>query len=388
MRNRLNLTVIEGGYGRKLHSGYHFVCAEATNTRLMGVVGIHVVWQKSEDEFFHELYHLDYESYGVDGYESFINPDDDFLEHQIRSMMGGLGGEFVPLEAKEVRILLQSAVSVAPECLGEYPEVEEAFPNVNREAIYTEDEYDEICTRLSPQLGRNGLIHYFMMRTVGQDWSGRRALWKCEDSNYDFRDMTLVPSTLIRESIEEISDGVFEVMSLVDGFNGYDMYISEIVLESTESKHKIKSAEILQKMKISSIEAAMMLKKKEFLSVYTVLDENFDIDLEDRYPELMDNEHEAGVLFSRFKDNNDHVEEAVFYLSGDILGLYYVTDEDQMLVSSFSEESLDMIEEELSEWIGDKLIRPAGQFVIDAPMLYDFVNSGLGNFFDFLNAEE
>ncbi len=34
------------------------------------------------------------------------------------SMMGGLGGEFVELEAKEVRILLQSAVAVAPECLG------------------------------------------------------------------------------------------------------------------------------------------------------------------------------------------------------------------------------------------------------------------------------
>ncbi len=47
-----------------------------------------------------------------------------------------------------------------------------------------------------------------------------------------------------------------------------------------------------------------------------------------------------------------------------------------------------MIEAELTEWIGEKLIRPAGQFVIDVPMLYDFVNSGYGNFFDFLNAEE
>ncbi len=173
-----------------------------------------------------------------------------------------------------------------------------------------------------------------MMRTVGQDWSGRRALWTHKDRNYDFRDMTLMPSTLIRESIEEISEDVYEVTSLVDGFNGYDMYISEIKLCDNTGSYKVESAEILQKMKISSIEAAMMLKKKEFISVYTVLDESFDIDLEEQYPELMDNEHEAGVLYSRFKDNNDHVEKQIFYLSGDILGLYYITDEDQMLVSS------------------------------------------------------
>ncbi len=75
-------------------------------------------------------------------------------------------------------------------------------------------------------------------------------------------------------------------------------------------------------------------------------------------------------------------------LSGDILGLYYITDENQMLISSFSEESLEQIESELLNWSGDKLIRPAGQFVIDVPLLYDFVNSGYGDFFDFLNGEE
>ncbi|WP_430884001.1 hypothetical protein [Fusibacter sp. JL216-2] len=388
MKNRLNLTVIEGGYGRKLHSGYHFLRARATNTRLMGVVGVHVVWQKSEEEYFHELYHLDYESYGIDGYEYYINPDEAFLNEQIMSMMGGLGGDFVSLEAKDVRIMLQSAVAVAPECLGEYPEIEEAFPNVNKTAIYNADEYDVICRALSPETKAYGTIHYFMMRTVGHDWSGRRALWNKTESNAEFRSLTVSPSTLIRESIKTISEGLYEVTSLIDGQTGYYMYISEIALNESSTSFKVKSAEIVQGMKVSSIEAAMMLKKKEFISVYTLLDENFGFDLEDKYPELMANEHEAGVLYSRFKDNNDHVEHSIFYLSGDILGLYYITDENQMLISSFSEESLEQIESELLNWSGDKLIRPAGQFVIDVPLLYDFVNSGYGDFFDFLNGEE
>lgn len=388
MKNKLNLVVLEGGYGKKLHSGYHFMEAYATNTRLMGVVGIHVKWQKSEHEFFHELYHLDFESYGIDGYEGFINPNEDFLDHRIRKMMGGLGGVFVPLEAKEIRILLQSAVAVAPECLGEYPEVEEAFPNVNRGKIYTDDEYDRVCAKLMPEIGLNGLIHYFMMRTVGQDWSGRRLLFENAEMNFDFRDMTLMPSTLIRQSIECVDEGKYLVTSLVDGFNGYDMVVSELNTVTRNGERKIKSAEMVRKMKISSIEAALMLKKKEYISLYTVLDETIDVDLENRYPEMMDNEHDAGILYSRFKDNNDHVEEEVFYLSGDILGLYYITDSDQMVVSSFSEESLTVIEDELSDFVGDKLIRPAGQFVIDVPILYDFVNSGYSDFFDFLNGEE
>jgi len=387
MSNKVNLTVLEGGYGRKLHSGYHFISAEATNTRLMGVVGIHVIWQKSEGAFYHELYHLDFESYGVDGYESYTNPDPDVLDHQIEQMMGGLGGAFVPLEARDVRVLLQSAVSVAPECLGEYPETEEAFPNVNKKMIYDENEYDSICVKLTPEVGVYGQIHYFMMRTVGQDWSGRRALWQDTESNFDFRDMTIVPSTLIRESIKLIGDNTYQVTSLIDSFNGYDMVISEIKV-TLEPAIYITHAEMVRKMKISSIEAAMMLKKKEYISVYAVLDEDFGMDLEEKYPAMMDNEHDAGVLYSRFKDNNNHVEEGVFYLSGDILGLYYITDEMQMLVSSFNEETLEKIENELSDWVGEKLIRPAGQFVIDVPILYDFVNSGYGDFFDFLNREE
>ncbi len=327
------------------------------------MVGIHVVWQKSEEEYFHELYHLDYESYGIDGYEYYINPDEAFLNEQIMSMMGGLGGDFVSLEAKDVRIMLQSAVAVAPECLGEYPEIEEAFPNVNKTAIYNADEYDVICRALSPETKAYGTIHYFMMRTVGHDWSGRRALWNKTESNAEFRSLTVSPSTLIRESIKTISEGLYEVTSLIDGQTGYYMYISEIALNESSTSFKVKSAEIVQGMKVSSIEAAMMLKKKEFISVYTLLDENFGFDLEDKYPELMANEHEAGVLYSRFKDNNDHVEHSIFYLSGDILGLYYITDENQMLISSFSEESLEQIESELLNWSGDKLIRPAGQFV-------------------------
>lgn len=389
MTNKINLTVLEGGYGKKLHSGYHFIEAHATNTRLMGVVGIVVKWQKSENEYFHELYHLDFESYGIDGYEGYVNPTEEFLDHRIRKMMGGLGGTFEVLEAREVRALLQSAVQVAPECLGEFPEIEEAFPNIAKDMSLSDENYDEITARLTPALkNQYALIHYFMMRSIGQDWSGRRGLWLEVESNYDTRDMTLVPSTLIRESIQEVDKNTYQVTSLIDGYSGYDMVVSEIKLSDIEGELKVESFEMIRKMKISSIEAAMMLKKKEFLSIYTVLDETIEIDLENNYPEMMDNEHEAGVLYSRFKPTNSHVEEQVFYLSGDLLGLYYLTDEGQMIVSSFDEESLNQIENELSVWIGEKLIAPAGQFVIDVPILYDFVNSGFGDFFDFINAEE
>lgn len=382
------LTVLEGGYGRKLHSGYHFVKARATNTRMMGVVGLHVVWRKSAEIEIHELYHLDFESYGIDGYESHVNPDAYYIDHRILKMMGGLGGIFIALEARAVRILLQSAVRKAPECLGEYPEIEEAFPQIVREQFYTDDEYNMLCRQLMPETGLYGSIHYFMMRTIGRDWESRRSLWKSPESNDTFMNLSGVPSTLIREHVDQIEEGIFRITSLVDAVNGYDMIVSEIGLEENEEgPYLIEYAKILKKMKISSIETALMLKKKEYLSVYMVEDEGFEVMLEKAHPELMINDHEAGVLFTRFKDHNRHVENQTFYLSDDILGLYYLTDEDQLILSSFSAKQLEKLDQEMAEWIDEDVLAPAGEFTIDVPILYDFVNSGLGDFYDFLNDE-
>ncbi len=382
------LTVLEGGYGRKLHSGYHFVKASATNTRMMGVVGLHVVWRKSADIEIHELYHLDYESYGIDGYESHVNPDSYYIDHRILKMMGGLGGEFAELDARAVRILLQSAVRKAPECLGEYPEIEDAFAQISREQFYSDDEYNMLSRQLMPDTGLYGTIHYFMMRTIGRDWEARRALWHTSELNDTFMNLSGVPSTLIREHVDRIEDGVYRVTSLVDAVSGYDMIVSEIGVEkNVKGAYLIEYAKILKKMKISSIETALMLKKKEYLSVYMVLDEGFEVLLEQAYPELMINEHEAGVLFTRFKDHNRHVENQTFYLSEDILGLYYMTDEGQLILSSFCAENLEKLDLELSEWVEEELLAPAGEFTIDVPILYDFVNSGLGDFYDYLNDE-
>ncbi len=383
------LTVLEGGYGRKLHSGYHFIEARATNTRMMGVVGIHVVWKKSEDRMIHELYHLDFESYGIDGYESHVNPNDSYVEYRVKKMMGGLGGMFVPLDARSVRILLQSAVHVAPECLGEYPEVEEAFPQINRDKFYGNEEYDTLCRLLMPECGVYAIIHYFMMRSIGLDWEGRRTFWMNSADNALFRNPIGMSNTLIRESVDETGQGTYRTASLIDAASGYEMLVSEVsVAKGEDGFYKIIRAEQIKRMRISSIEAALMLKKKEYLSVYSVLEDGFEVDLEKAYPEMMVNEHEAGILYTRFKADNDHVEHKTFYLSEDILGVYYLTDEDQLVVSSFFEEELTRLEHELEHWVKEEALAPVGQFVIDVPILYDFVNSGFGDFFEFLDEEE
>ncbi len=388
MKNACNLTVLEGGYGRKLHRAYDFISARATDTRSMGVVGMHVIWEKPDGVRLHELYHLDFESYGVDGYGCYAPSEDGFLEAQIKIMMGGLGGTLVPIGIKAVRLLLQSAVAVAPDCLLAYPELKVAFPHIDGPAACGDEAYDEICRRLTPRVTHSGAIHHFMMRTVGRDWSGRRWMWSAPEKNQGFREMAPVPSTLLRETIEVLDDGSCQVVSLLDHFGGYNMVVSILKVTSVARGPLIESAEMVKRMKISSIEASMMLRKKAFISVYAVRDATIEMVLEERYPEMLGNEHEAGVLYSRFKDNNDHVQAAVFHLSDDILGLYYITDAGQMLVGSFSAENLERIERELLDWADEKRIERAGQFVIDSLLLYDFVNSGYDDFLEFLDWDE
>ena len=86
-------TLIKGGN----ESGFEqrrFVSAEITDTRLMGVVGLHIHWEVKEAgdwNSFHQFFYFDAEEYGLDSYRSYRGEDEDEVENIIDSMFGGLG---------------------------------------------------------------------------------------------------------------------------------------------------------------------------------------------------------------------------------------------------------------------------------------------------------
>ena len=71
--NHSKFTVIKGGsepdFGTR-----RFLSAYITDTRLMGVVGLQIHWERLEDggaADFYQLFYYDAEEYGLDSYKSY-----------------------------------------------------------------------------------------------------------------------------------------------------------------------------------------------------------------------------------------------------------------------------------------------------------------------------
>ena len=65
--------VIMGGGGKTSAPKYRFKRGFVTSTRLMGVVGMKLYWENEEGNEYIQFFHLDFEEYGIDGYESLVN---------------------------------------------------------------------------------------------------------------------------------------------------------------------------------------------------------------------------------------------------------------------------------------------------------------------------
>ncbi len=83
-----------------------------TNTRLMGVVVMHIRLRSEVNDQLDYLFHLDFEDYGIDGYSFLENVSPETLNHELMSKMGGLGGSLVELDLDQGLALLKEAYSL------------------------------------------------------------------------------------------------------------------------------------------------------------------------------------------------------------------------------------------------------------------------------------
>jgi hypothetical protein len=99
----------------------------------------------------------------------------------------------------------------------------------------------------------------------------------------------------------------------------------------------------------------------------------------------MVNIHKNGSLYTEFNKNNDHVKSDCYYLNGDVFAVYYITDSDQMVISTFNEENLESINKFFEENGFYNYLSYEGEYEIDSSIIYEFVNSNYENFYEFIN---
>lgn len=389
--NKRRFKVIVGNKNVQEIRRHEFLEAHVTNTRLMGVLGLRIKWKTEEDQLFVQFFHLDAEAYGLDDYAGILAPTEEEIAVQTAKMMGGLGGELVAVTEWESRYLLKEFIKRnnifkedLPEPLAEYD-----FALREKVALSSEEVrllWNKICEPLETPIQ---LVNYFVMRAVGGDYEALDFLSAGEKAAYRIVE---TPGTLLKnvtETIEDQEEIAYLTESIIDEKRQYKMILSEIRIVKTEAGLRVAGAEVRSAMNITAMEAAFGLTKPEYISIYYVEDPGACIQqLGVDKPHLMKHAYEESYLFTEFNPTNDHVKSPTYYLNEDVYGIYYLTDENQLLVAAYSEEKIKGLEGYFAQEPFDNLIQLEERLRLNRPLLYEFVQSDYGDFFEFLADHE
>lgn len=392
-----NFTVIKGGKSDTASfkpEDLIFVDAYVTDTRLMGVLGLSIVWEIIDDKGnipFHQFFYFDAEEYGLDTYESLQGDSPEILELIEQNLIGGLGGEKHPLSQAEALNLLADFVSGSEKLRAplatpteQYLELIKDLPPlspVERELLR-----GKTCT---PIKSHYQLINYYLMRSFARDFEAAKYLIAMEADPLE--GLWEKPGTLCKNTIEEHVDksGSLSYLceALIDWDGEYEMILLEIMISKGKmADAKIADAKVNHSFKISPAEAVMMLNRSEYVSVYEILAEPVDFD--NTFLPLMagalKTNHENGRLYMEFNNNNEHVNQKVFRLNEDIHGLFYVSDFGQLLLSAFSLEKIHSLESFLQKGPLSLMLLPTAKYEFKEPIVYDFIQSDFEDFEDYI----
>lgn len=367
-----------------------FKNAKATNTRMMGVVGLICEWKDTLGREVVQIFHLDYEAYGIDGFYQFVDGNEREITNTILGVTGGLGGTFVEITYDEYVFLIKSAYVVDPSSVESLVDFESFYDDF--ESLYAglelEDEirlYQRLCPEiLTPQ----ELLNYFVMRVVGNDYPSTLLLWKdgVIDESFEIAEgaYSLLKNTTLKEVSSEQGQ-IYRCDALIDFEAHYMLVVLEIIVDETELK--IVRAKVVESMEISSIEASFNLNKPEHMLVLSVDDAFFERRFSDRNPEMMKYDYYNGRLYTEFNRNNEHVKENPYYLNGDLYALYFFTGSGQLIIGSLQNDNLLEVDRAFEEnGIYDDSLSLICELKTDHPILYSFMNSAYDNIFDFFES--
>ena len=299
-----NFTLIKGGLSYPYENDKKvFISAFVTDTRLMGVVGLYIHWEAkgSFTSDFHQFFYFDAEEYGFETYRSISGSDMSEISYIEHALMGGLGGQKVDLTEKEAAFLVRYYVEMNTRLSTPLPDGEKEYGFLlNYEIEMTDQEKQALfakqCTPISTVYQA---INYFLMRCFGKDKDAAAFLSESGVPLDIYADIP--PATLCKNTIDTF-ENEYGTSYLCESLIEYDSSYLLIVSEVTLSNMKISSFEKRSTMQISAIEAAMMLSRPEFVTVYEIISspEEFDLHLSELTSGTLLTTHECGRLFLSF----------------------------------------------------------------------------------------
>ena len=227
------------------------------------------------------------------------------------------------------------------------------------------------------------------MRCFGRDYTGAAYLSEGKfplDLYDNYRQATFCKNVIYKDASYVDGATAYMCESLIEMNNCYETVISRVVVRDL----KIVDFEHCSGFAVSSAEAAMMLSKPEFVTVYEVLLSEQDMD--ENIGELtitlntVMSVHDNGRLFMAFKPSNSHVDSRIFRLSNDVRGIYFLTDYGQLIMAAYSLIEIQTLERKLAACPLAPFLMATAKYEFKEPVLFEFINSDFEDFEDFLEA--
>ena len=389
------LTVIEGGLAASIDKRpKYFLSAYVTDTRLMGVLAVHACWKipyGDELSDFHQFFYIDCEEMGLETYKSFLDSDPSEIEMAEQALVGGLGASKIEISERqlmglltEYRLFNENHKLPLPEKYEEYRFL------IEPETILTPEESHILMKLICGEIRSDyQTINYFLMRCFGRDYTGAAYLSEGKfplDLYDNYRQATFCKNVIDKDASYVDGATAYMCESLIEMNNCYETVISRVVVRGL----KIVDFEHCSGFAVSSAEAAMMLSKPEFVTVYEVLLSEQDMD--ENIGELtitlntVMSVHDNGRLFMAFKPSNSHVDSRIFRLSNDVRGIYFLTDYSQLIMAAYSLIEIQTLERKLAACPLAPFLMSTAKYEFKEPVLFEFTNSDFEDFEDFLEA--
>jgi hypothetical protein len=360
----------------------------------------------------HQFFYIETTEIGIESYKSVWGDKGVPLMKAEQSMVGGLGAIKIDLTEREARLLIREYAAYNKKFGERLPEGESEYSFILNEPMDGLDEpvkgppgglseppgepvdkpgererkalLAKICA--APENDYE-LINYFLMRYYASDADAVRYLTAPGYAPQNAPDVWHSPDTLCLNKIRIYTgeDEGFSYIceSLVESGTSHRITVSEISV----SEDKVALFKIINDFAISDAETAMKLERPEFITVYEIFSdpEKAIEHLDERYLAAMQRDTDAGRLYLRFNDNNDHMKNAVYRLNDDVKGMIYVTDEAQLVLAAYSLSLIHRLEREAQGWPFCRQLRPVAKYEFKEDIFYDFVRADTGDFIHYVN---
>ena len=379
----MELKVIKGGGQPKAKTECKFIFAKATNTRLMGVVGLYIFAESKEDGPVHFYVYYDAEELGIDHVDVYKGTDEFESTYTLLNNFGGLGGDFAELSEKEcchlLRFFRADTLAKGEKLCSEFSLLEWLFA---KDPELTSSEQSELWAKLCVPIETDyGAINYYIMRCVAFDKAGADMV-KAEGAKTDSIQAPAY-GAFLRNKITKLPDGSYKAETLAEA--GGVHYVLVSILSCF--RKKVISAKLCSCRQVSLYEASILLRRDEFVSVFSL--KNGLSEAQEKALDLLtlgatDTEHESGVMHMCFKTNNRHVEKELFMLSDDIRAMFFEGCGGEIIAAAYDLECITAAEEALVAMKVAKGSELTDRYRFANPLLLDYADSGFDKFCEFV----